>query len=164
MPLVILGLGNDLLGDDGIGLMAANALRGSEGPTVSVRTSAQSGLYLLEPLQGFEDAIVIDSVAGDHPGTVRELRGTEVSDVPVPSAHYMGLPEALALARQAGLSVPGRLRILCVEIDVAQRIGSSPSPSVVDALPELLTAVVAAARGWGYDVSLPRRAEVAPHA
>ncbi len=152
MSLVILGLGNDLLGDDGIGLLAAERLRVLEGPNIAVRTTAQSGLYLLEFLQGFEDAIVVDSVVGEHPGTVRELRGVDLPEVSVPAAHYVGLPEALALARASGLSVPRRLRIFGIEIDPAQRIGSTPSPPVVAALPHVVATVVRVARELGYSI------------
>lgn len=155
MALVILGLGNDLLGDDGIGLLVARSIRDGGSPDVSIRTSSQSGLYLLEDLQGFEDVIVVDSVAGDHPGAVRELHGAEVADVVVPSAHYVGLPEALALARAAGLSTPRRLRIFGVEIDVAQRIGSGPSAAVLASLPRVVETVVATAREWGYALPHP---------
>jgi len=164
MALVILGLGNDLLGDDGIGLLAAEALRGCEGPQVSIRTTAQAGLYLLEHLQGFDDAIVVDSVVGDRPGTVRELRGADLHEVSVPSAHYVGLPESLALARASGLCVPRRLRIIGIEIDVAQRIGSAPSSPVVASLPRIVATIVRAARDWGYAIRTPPSMEVAPGA
>lgn len=158
MVLVILGLGNDLLADDGIGLLAAEALLSLENPEVSIRSSAQSGLYLLEHLQGFDDAIVVDSVVGDCPGTIHELRGADLQAVPVPSAHYVGLPEALAMARTSGLRVPRRLRIFGVEIDSAQRIGSAPSSSVTATLPCLLDTVLDAAREWGYALApLPGR-------
>lgn len=150
MVLVILGLGNDLLGDDGIGLLAAERLRVLEGPDVAVRTTAQSGLYLLEHVQGFDDAIVVDSVVGDHPGSIRELEPGEVRPLPVPSAHYAGLPEALALARASGLRVPLRLRIFGVEIAPSQYIGSEPSAAVTAALPGLLAVVLRSAREWGY--------------
>lgn len=161
MALVILGLGNDLLGDDGIGLLAAESFRGWESRDVSVRTSVQAGLYLLESLQGFEDAIVVDSVLGDHPGTVRELRGAELHEVSVPSAHYVGLPEALAIARGSGLTVPRRLRIFGVEIEVAQRIGSAPSQPVMASLPQIAAAVARAAREWGYALPASPPEEVA---
>lgn len=164
MALVILGLGNDLLGDDGIGLLAAESLRGREGPGVTVRTSVQAGLYLLEPLQGFEDAIVVDSVLGDHPGTVRELRGSELHEVSVPSAHYVGLPEALALARASGLNVPRRLRIFGVEIDVAQQIGAPPSAAALASIPRIHEMVARAAAEWGYPLRPPGIAEVAARA
>lgn len=164
MVLVILGLGNDLLGDDGIGLLAAEALRGFEGPGVTVRTSVQAGLYLLDALQGYEDAIVVDSVLGDHPGTVRELRGADLHEVTVPSAHYVGLPEALAIARESGLQVPRRLRILGIEIGVAQEIGSAPSTAVLASLPRVRAMVAQAAADWGYALRIPTKAEVAAHA
>lgn len=163
MALVILGLGNDLLGDDGIGLLAANAMHALESPQIAVRSAGQAGLYLLEHLQGYEDAIVVDSVLGDHPGAIRELTGAEMSESIVPSAHYVGLPEALALARSSGLAVPRRLRIFGVEIEVAQRIGSEPSAEVAACLPRLIATVVRAAREWGYPVPLPT-AEVAADA
>jgi len=163
MSLVILGLGNDLLGDDGIGLLAAEALRPCESPQVTVRTTAQSGLYLLEHLQGFDDAIVIDSAVGDHPGEIRELKGVDVRPMVVPSAHYAGLPEALALAQASGLQVPRRLRIFAVEMDPVQTIGAGPSRAVQDALPALLARVAEAAQDWGYLVRSPS-SEVIRHA
>lgn len=151
MALVILGLGNDLLADDGIGLIAADAIeRMGLGGSVAVRKSGQSGLYLLEPLQGFEDAILIDSVLGDVPGRVRELAAIDVRPAVVPSAHYAGLPEALALARASGLPMPRRIRIFAVEIEAAQTIGGAPRAEVAAALEPLVDRVVAAAREWGY--------------
>lgn len=164
MTLVILGLGNDLLGDDGIGLLAADRLRSLEAPDVTVRTTTQSGLYLLEHLQGFDDAIVLDSVLGEHPGKIRELQKPDLPELLVPSAHYAGLPEALALARASGVPMPRRLRIFGVEIGVAQEIGSSPSGPVLAALPRLAAIVRAAAADWGYSLLSPSSEEVAPHA
>ncbi len=150
MALVILGMGNDLLGDDAVGLMAAAGLEGRFGPEVLVARSLRSGLYILEDLLGFDDAILIDSVIGDEPGRVRELPPGELRPVPVPSAHYAGLPEALALARRSGLKVPDRVRIFAVEIDAAQGIGAAPSPAMAPAVTELVSRVESAAREWGY--------------
>lgn len=164
MSLVILGLGNDLIGDDAIGLLAARALAPFASSEVAVRAAGQSGLYLLEHLQGFDDAIVVDSVLGDHPGTLRDLSDSGLHESIVPSAHYVGLPEALALARTSGLEVPRRLRIIGVEIDVAQGIGSPPSPEVIACVPRLVERVLRAARDWGYDLAGPSVAEVTPDA
>ena len=151
--LVVLGLGNDLIGDDGVGLLAAEEVRGRLGPDAQVRTSAQSGLYLLEHLQGFDDAIVVDSVLGETPGRVRELTSEEMRPTTVPSAHYAGLPEVLAVARGAGMQIPGRLKVVAVEIGGAQTVGAGPSPSVLAAIPEVVRRVVATARAWGYPVA-----------
>lgn len=160
MVLVVLGLGNDLLGDDGAGLVAAERLRGSFGPGVEVRTTAQSGLYLLEHLQGFDDAILLDTVLGDRPGRVRELESGALRPVAVPSAHYAGLPEALAVARHAGLRVPTRLRIFAIEMDPEQAIGARVGPAVAAGIPDLVVRAREAARAWGYGI----RKELSPRA
>ncbi len=162
MALVILGMGNDLLGDDAVGLMAARELEGRFGPRVRVASSLRSGLYILEDLLGFDDAILIDSVIGDAPGRVRELEPGEVRPVVVPSAHYAGLPEALALARASGLKVPGRVRIFAVEIDGAQGIGAPPSAAVAAAVADLVPLVERAAGEWGY--ARPAMEEARPDA
>ncbi len=150
MKLLILCLGNDLLGDDGIGLEAAELLSDALGDQVEIKSAGQSGLYLLEFLEGFDDAIIVDSVPGDQPGNVRELSSEELQPVPVPSAHFVGLPEAISAARGAGLRVPQRFRIFAVEIPTAQTIGVPPRPEVRRALPEIVERVTGAARQWGY--------------
>jgi len=150
MALVVLGMGNDLLGDDVFGLLAATELEGRLGPEVRVARSLRSGLYILEDLLGFDDAILVDSVIGDEPGRIRELSAVEIRPVQVPSAHYAGLPEALALARHSGLKVPDRVRIFAVEIDAAQGIGAPPSAAVAGAVPGIVDLVERAAGEWGY--------------
>jgi len=155
MTLLVLGLGNDLLGDDGIGLLAAASLEGHLGSRVEIARSGRSGLYLVEELEGYDDAIILDSVLGEQPGRVRELPDATAALRPLgPSAHYAGLPEALALARSAGLRVPGRLRIFAVEIGVVQTIGSTPSLAVRSAVDGLVALVKETASAWGY---LPTR-------
>lgn len=150
MKLLVLCLGNDLLGDDGIGLEAAELIEEVLGPVAEVRSACQSGLYLIEFLEGFDDAIVVDTFPGERPGRVRELDSKEVEPVQVPSAHYVGLPEALHAARNAGLHVPNRLRIFAIEIPIAQVIGSAPRREVKEALPEIVRRVSKAVREWGY--------------
>ncbi len=150
MTLVVLGLGNDLLGDDGIGLLAVDRLEGVLGRDVCLRKSAQSGLYLLEALQGCDDAILIDSMLGETPGRVREIDVADVRPLRVPSAHYAGLPEVLAVAQTAGLRTPTRVMILAVEIGGTQTIGEGPSAAVLAAIPELVERVVSTAKAWGY--------------
>src|SRR4030067_927312 len=125
MTLLVLGLGNDLLGDDGIGLLAAASLEGHLGSRVEIARSGRSGLYLVEELEGYDAAIILASVLGEQPGRVGELPAAALRPLG-PSAHYAGLPEALALARSAGLRVPGRLRSFAVALVVGQTSGCAP--------------------------------------
>jgi hydrogenase maturation protease len=150
MSLLVLCLGNDLLGDDGVALEAAGLIEEALDEEVMVRTSAASGLYLIELLEGFEDLIVVDTYPGPRPGRVRELGVEEIKPVSVPSAHFAGLPEALEVAKRAGLRAPHRVRIFGVEIAEAQTVGSPPTAVVRRAIPMLVRMVTRAAREWGY--------------
>src|SRR3990172_5471132 len=150
MALMILGLGHDLLADDRGGRRAAARREGRFGPDVSGGRSAQSGLYLLEHLIGYDDAIIIDPMLGHEPGRVRELEAGAMPSLQVPSAHYAGLPEVLAVARSAGLPMPARLKIVAVEIGGSQTIGSGPGAEVAASVPEVVSRVLDSARAWGY--------------
>jgi len=150
VSLLILGLGNDLLGDDGIGLLAAQALEHSGGGSVTVTGSALSGLYLLDLIEGYDDLIVVDSVLGDHPGRVRRLSLEAFGPGVAPSAHYAGLADALAGARHAGMRVPSRVVVVGVEIGEGQTLGSAVSPQVLRGLPEVVRHVRRIARSWGH--------------
>jgi len=152
MSLVVLGVGNDLLGDDAIGLLAAAELERKLPKTIDVKRSRSAGLYLIDDLLDYDDAIVIDSIVGENPGKVREMRIHEMHPAIVPSPHYLGLPEALAMAESSGLKVPKRLRILAIEMGRTQRIGAEPSPKVLTAIPEVVHLVRKIATEWGYTV------------
>lgn len=159
MALLVLGLGNDLLGDDAVGLLAAASLEGRLGPGIRVARSGRSGLYLVEELEGYDDAIILDSVLGEEPGRVRELPLAEMNPSFAPSAHYAGLPEALSLAQRAGIRMPRRVRVFAVEIPAIQTIGAGPAVAVRCAADELASRAVDAAREWGYEAG-----EVVTHA
>jgi len=150
MTLVIVGLGNDLLGDDAIGLEAARALRAEPGRIGEVRESAQSGLYLMEALEGFDDAILLDSMVGARPGRIREFDAEKLQPQRVASAHFAGLPEMLVIARRAGVKMPKRLHVIAVEVPNTQRLGARPRMRVLEALPQVVKRAKAVAASWGY--------------
>lgn len=152
MALLILGLGNELLGDDRVGLLAARALEEKASSNVKVATSSLSGLYLLDLVEGYDDIIVIDSVIGDQPGKVVKLLSLDVGPLPVPSAHYVGLMEALDMARRARMRVPERVAIVAMHIHSSQVIGSDVSPEVLGGIPAMTEHVLTQARQWGYDL------------
>lgn len=159
MTLVVVGLGNDLLGDDAVGLEAARAVRRELGGVGEVRESAQSGLYLLETLEGFDDAILLDSMVGKEPGRLREFAAEDLKPQRVASAHFAGLPEMLAIARRARVKMPKRIRIIAVEVPNVQRLGARPRARVRQSLPEIVRRVEETARSWGYrrPAGRPRR-------
>ncbi len=152
MPLLILALGNDLLGDDGVGLVAGDALMPYVSRDVKVTKSSLSGLYLVDLIEGFDDLLVVDSVMGDQPGKVVMLGMEDVGPKIVPSAHHAGLSEAIEISRRAGMRMPKRVAIVGIQIAESQVLGTSVSPKVMEGVPSLIQKVVDVAREWGYDV------------
>ena len=74
-PTLLLGLGNDILRDDAVGLVAARLLRGEFQDEVEIVESAGAGLELLDLLEGHKRALLLDAVlTGEHPpGTELEF-------------------------------------------------------------------------------------------
>lgn len=145
MTTLILGLGNELLSDDAIGILAARAAHAAfeDRDDVRVMESAMSGLALLDLFLEYDRVIVIDGIRTDRnaPGTVTELSPSDLDAIVAPSPHYAGLPEMLAVARRLDLHFPDDVRILAVETEDPWTIGGGVSDSVRRALPEVLARV-----------------------
>lgn len=106
-PILVLGLGNPLYGDDGFGPAVVEALSRLELPAgVEVLDGGTAGLGLLPAIAGRERLLVVDTAEmGRPPGTLVHLRWPEVSlagaALPL-SLHQAGLAEVLALAERLG--------------------------------------------------------------
>ncbi|MBI5646771.1 MAG: hydrogenase maturation protease [Ignavibacteriae bacterium] len=145
MTTLVLGLGNDILGDDGVGIEAARGLRALGGTDIEVIESAEAGLALLEILEGYDTALILDAMCtGVHtPGSIVEFGPESFRTVTAPSPHYAGLPEVLAMADVLELSFPRTIRILAMEVEDPYSIHEGLSPAVRAALPEFITRAAA---------------------
>jgi hydrogenase maturation protease len=151
--VLVLGLGNDILCDDAVGLRVAAAAReqlaGQDG--VTVLQSSEMGLALLDEMVGFDILMVVDAVQTGRaaPGCLREVAGGDLKLLAATSPHFLGLGEAIALGRELGLAVPKRVRIFAVEVEDALTVSTRMTPALEAALPGLVERVVAAARSGG---------------
>jgi len=118
-PVLVLCLGNDMRGDDGVGWAVAAALDADPPPGVEVRRSAQAGFYLLDELVGAGEAVVVDAIKTGRypPGTVVEFAIEALAAAPGPSPHAVGLPTVLDLGRRSGLDLPARIDVVAIEIE-----------------------------------------------
>ncbi|MFN8215501.1 MAG: hydrogenase maturation protease [Solirubrobacterales bacterium] len=142
---LLVGLGNDLRGDDAAGLLVAREARrllAGAGGAIEVLELAGEPVGLLDAWAGAERVVLADAVAsGAAPGALHRL---DAAAAPLPAAfatastHALGLAEAIELGRALG-RLPRRLTVLGIE---AERLatGAEPSPAVLAAV------AVAAAR------------------
>ena len=151
-PVLLLALGNDIIGDDAVALVAARALKESLGDdlNVDVLESAESGLALLDILTPYNRVLLLDSIeAGDLPaGTVQEFSREDFHKVLGPSPHYAGLPEVIALADKLGIDFPSELRVLAIKIDIQEEFRQGLSDDILQALPNYINQSEQILRKW----------------
>jgi hydrogenase maturation protease len=135
--ILVLGLGNLLLSDDGLGLRLLKDLS-SQGAAAEYLDGGTQGLALLSYLADRRALIILDAVAlGAPPGTVHVLQGDGISAHHAVTAHGSNALELLAAARLLG-DLPPSVTIIGVE-PACIRTGIGLSPAVEAAIPEALS-------------------------
>jgi hydrogenase maturation protease len=152
LPVLVLGIGNLVMSDDGIGVRVVQQLaeRYRFPAGVTVLDGGTLGLDLLPQLEGVARLLVVDAVeTGRTPGTLVRLAG---EDVPIVletkvSPHQMGLKDLLAVAMLQGFA-PQEMVLWGVQ---PERIEMSLELSAVVAaqLDPLVEKVLAELAGWG---------------
>ena len=158
--LLILGLGNVLCADDGVGAAAVARLCRERvaPPGVQMLDGGTLGLSLLPLVESARDVLLVDAVRADAPpGTLVRLDGDDVMPAALErlSPHQVGVADLLEAMRLRD-RLPRRLVLLGVVPESLElRLGRSPA--VESALPALVERVVAEARALGYE--LPPRGD-----
>ena len=111
MSILLLGIGNPCMGDDGIGPRTVQYLQFEKHlpPQVTIVDGGMLGLGLLPYLEGVEKLVVVDAVRrGQPPGTIVRLTGEEVPRVIAPklSMNEAGLSDLLAAAELLDMLPP----------------------------------------------------------
>ncbi|MGD0172880.1 MAG: HyaD/HybD family hydrogenase maturation endopeptidase [Anaerolineales bacterium] len=150
--ITVLGVGNLLLTDEGVGVHAVRALAERNGqslPDVEFLDGGTLGLNLLPYVEKAAALLILDAVdCGSPPGAVIELSGDSIpkySGIKL-SEHQVTLQEVLGLARIRG-RLPARMILIGMQpADLST--GDSLSPVAVGALPEMLAKAEAVLREW----------------
>jgi hydrogenase maturation protease len=133
----VLGLGNPVLTDDAVGLRVVESLRAlleaDPVPGADVLASTRAGFELIDMLQGYARAIIIDAleVPDPRPGRVRSLDlGSFAGSARLNSAHEIDVATAFELARTLGIPMPGSVEIFAVEAKEVRTLSESLTPEV----------------------------------
>lgn len=154
--LLILGLGNVLLRDDGTGPAAISRLRDDYTAPDGVRVldGGTLGLSLLPYVEDARTVILVDAVAADAPaGTLVRLTGADVGPAVASrlSPHQIGVADLLDGARWHERE-PARLVLLGI-VPASIELGIGLSDPVIDALPDLIELIRAEATACGFPMS-----------
>lgn len=152
MAVLVLGIGNLIMTDDGVGVRVAQRLMGEyrfpEG--VTVLDGGTLGLDLLMHLEGVERLLMVDAVeTGGPPGTVVRLSGEEIPMALQTklSPHQVGLQDLLAVAELQG-NRPAEMVLWGVQPESVE-LGMELSPAVAAQFDQLVEKVLAELAAWG---------------
>ena len=165
MKTIIVGLGNPILGDDGVGWRVAEEVKkqlGSPSPRlphpspagrgaggeseITVDFLSLGGISLMEHLIGYERAIIIDALASDQPtGSVIVSKLSELpnfSALHTTSAHDTSLQNAFKLGKTMGANLPEEVIIVGITTDHVYDFSEELSPLVAEAIPQATKIVI----------------------
>lgn len=142
-PVLVLGIGNVLLGDEGVGVHAVRRMEKEAWPPhVKLLDGGTGGFHLLSLFQEFDRIVLVDATMdGQPPGTVRLIRPRFASDYPrTLSAHDIGLKDLVESAALLGLTPDVVLIVVSVKT-LPEGLNAELSPEVATALPRVAALV-----------------------
>ena len=150
MRTLVLGLGNLVHSDDGVGVHAIERLQhDSRVPAATVLMDGGThGLGLLPHVSGYQRLLVIDAVdVGEAPGTIVRLEGDALRNLPgKPSVHQLGFADMLVALNLLG-GAPEEVVVIGVQPQSTEW-SVELTPCVCKSLDELTTLVIEQLQVW----------------
>jgi hydrogenase maturation protease len=143
---LVLGVGNPILSDDGVGIHVARALKEKSLAGVTVEELAASGLELLDVVVGYDEVIIIDAIQtkGGKPGDFYELEEKDFEkSIHGSSPHGINIATALALGRKiVPMKMPKRVLFIAVEAEDIVNVSEKLTEKVQAAVPKILDRIL----------------------
>ena len=148
----VLGVGNILLSDEGVGVKAVWELKNNYKffPEISLVDGGTGGIFLLSEFEGVEKLIIVDAISGGNPpGTIYNFSFKEIPKKIIKklSLHDIGLEEILALAELKNC-LPKEIRIIGIEPAVIEW-GDSLSDIIKTKFPLFIKEILLQLEKWG---------------
>jgi len=137
--ILILGIGNVLMGDEGIGVHTIKAVEEKSFPEdIDILDGGTGGFHLMAYFQEYENIIMIDATMDKKPaGTVSVIQPKFASDFPKSlSAHDIGLKDMIESITLLG-KLP-KIYLITVTIDSIQSMQMELSPRIKESIPEVI--------------------------
>jgi hydrogenase maturation protease len=146
MKTIVLGVGNPILQDDGVGIHVVNELRKHlKDSRVIVDIAYTGGMNLLDMVRGFDKVILVDAVKQEESktGEVKRFSLTEAPALHTCNPHDVSLSEALLLAKQLGENqLPREIVVIGIVVKNTVDFGEHLSREVASAVPTAVTVVL----------------------
>jgi hydrogenase maturation protease len=146
MKTLILGIGNTVLSDDGVGCRVAQRLEKKlrSRSDITVLETSLSGLSLLDEITGYERLIIIDAIQtrGGKPGAIYKLSPGDFKTGRMAIIHDLGLVSTLELGRKLEMDMPREVVIFAIEAKEMAAFSETLSQEVKKAVPKAVEMVL----------------------
>lgn len=149
MKTLVIGLGNPILMDDGVGILTVQEVEKSlpEQSNIDIIELSVGGITLMEHMIGYERIIIVDAL-WTQPEDVGQVIVFDAGDLTetlnTRSTHDSDLPTALKVGRSLCADLPEdhNIQIVAVTANQVLDFGDEPTPPVKSAIPEACQAVL----------------------
>jgi hydrogenase maturation protease len=146
---LVLGLGNELYGDDAVGIHVVRRFKKkveendfflANQSDIEFLECSLTGLSLLDVIVGYDHLVIIDTIKSStpEPGKISLLDGSELRHIPGPSPHYVSIPQMIEIGQKLGLKVPTQIKIIAVEAKDLYNLGEELTPEMDKAIPKII--------------------------
>jgi hydrogenase maturation protease len=145
--ILIIGLGNPILTDDGVGVKVAQELEKlvdfNSHPEITITEASAGGIRLMETMLGHDQVVLIDAYLLDPekttPGKIHKLSLDDLRAVTPTqhstSPHDTSVVIALDAAEKLGYKTPRDFMIYAIEVENILDFSDTPTPAVAKAIP-----------------------------
>lgn len=148
MKTIVIGLGNPIMADDGVGICAVQEIEkriGENHPDITCREASMGGLKMVELMIDYDRAIIIDAIQTNNgkPGEIYELSPADFPKTPrFISIHDIAFPDALKFIDNLGLNLPKEIVIIAVEAQDVSTFTEKCTPPVEAAISKVVEMVM----------------------
>ncbi|MBE0517346.1 MAG: hydrogenase maturation protease [Methanophagales archaeon] len=148
MKLLVLGIGNPILGDDGVGFHVAQELATRiKDDAIDIEDASTSGLNVLDIIMGYEKVVIIDAIKteGGEPGEIYRLRPEDFfkSVHLATSMHDLNLPTVLEVGNKLmPEEMPREIVIFAIEVEEIEKFTEEMTAKVKEAVPKVVNLVL----------------------
>ena len=130
---LILGIGSEILSDEGIVLMLIDDLKSEFEEKTDFTTALTGSLDLINEINGYENLLILDTIisVNGEPGSVNDFDLDDYQPtMHLENFHDSSLPVTIALGRKLGYELPKKIHIITVEISDNKTISNQLSPQI----------------------------------
>ena len=146
MKALVLGIGNPILSDDGVGIRVAHEVgKHLHDPQIAVSETSAAGLGLLDSILGYDKVIIVDAIQTKEgkAGQIYRMKPEDFSLAKrLSSPHQLNLVTALELGNMLKLSMPREIGVFAVEAKDITTFSEKCTPEVEKAIPRVVKMVL----------------------